>query len=199
MTTASEDGDETRRRILKSARSVFARRGFRGTSTSAIAEETNLSQPAVHYHFGSKANLFEAVLVNETESWGRRVAAMIEQPENKDLPSFLRSLGEETMSNPEGNQLFRVLGSDDYERFGTIVTDRLRAVNQSISRHISEISGDNLRISAGVLTQVFQTSLAEASAMREFESAAYGVDAAALVSELVDAVLGGALRSASPA
>lgn len=53
----------TRDRILAAARALFAERGFDGTSVRMIADRAGVSDPAVHYYFPSKYDLFRALMV----------------------------------------------------------------------------------------------------------------------------------------
>ena len=53
---------DTRRRILESARSLFAENGYSATSVREIARRLGLSDPAVYYHFSSKRDLYAALL-----------------------------------------------------------------------------------------------------------------------------------------
>ncbi|WP_322818571.1 helix-turn-helix domain-containing protein [Tepidiforma sp.] len=53
----------TRERILAAARALFAERGFDGTSVRMIANRAGVSDPAVHYYFPSKYDLFRALMV----------------------------------------------------------------------------------------------------------------------------------------
>ena len=52
----------TRERVLESASRLFAQRGYAGASVRHICEEAGASANAVHYHFGSKQQLYEALL-----------------------------------------------------------------------------------------------------------------------------------------
>lgn len=52
-------------RLQRAALRIFARDGFRGATTRAIAEEAGLNQALVHYYFGSKAALYRQVLRTE--------------------------------------------------------------------------------------------------------------------------------------
>jgi len=51
----------TRERILQAATRVFARHSYRAASTRMIASEAGVDHPLIHYYFGSKEKLFEAV------------------------------------------------------------------------------------------------------------------------------------------
>jgi AcrR family transcriptional regulator len=51
-----------RRRIVAAAARLFAERGYAATTTRAIAAEVDANIATVHYHVGSKFELFRAVL-----------------------------------------------------------------------------------------------------------------------------------------
>lgn len=53
-----EDGRETRKRLLKAACEVFARKGFRNARIADICQSAGTNVASVNYHFGDKANLY---------------------------------------------------------------------------------------------------------------------------------------------
>ncbi|KQB84508.1 TetR/AcrR family transcriptional regulator [Corynebacterium oculi] len=53
---------DTRAHILEVARSQFAAKGFRGTTTRAIAEEAGVNVALLPHYFGNKKKLFAATL-----------------------------------------------------------------------------------------------------------------------------------------
>ena len=55
-------GHDTRRRILETAITLFAQRGFQGASTRAIAQRARVSLPALQYYFGGKHGLHQACI-----------------------------------------------------------------------------------------------------------------------------------------
>ncbi len=57
----SGDKAETQERILGAALSLFAERGYNGTSVSAIAQAAGVSRSSIFWHFGDKASLFSEV------------------------------------------------------------------------------------------------------------------------------------------
>lgn len=59
---AGVSAEETRQRLLASAASVFARRGYDGAAISEIAAEAGVTSGAIYAHFPSKADLFTATL-----------------------------------------------------------------------------------------------------------------------------------------
>ena len=57
------DGVETRALILQVAGRLFAEKGFERTTSREICLAAQANMAAVNYHFGSRAGLYEAVLV----------------------------------------------------------------------------------------------------------------------------------------
>lgn len=55
-------GEERRALILRSAKRVFARSGYAGASTGELARESEVTEPMLYKHFGSKKGLFLAVI-----------------------------------------------------------------------------------------------------------------------------------------
>ena len=53
---------ETRLRLLDAAGELFAEKGFRLAGTREICRKAGTDIAAIHYHFGNKENLYEAVL-----------------------------------------------------------------------------------------------------------------------------------------
>src|SRR5690606_28601796 len=62
---------ETRQAILDAAEQLFAERGYAATSMRAIAGAARTSQALLHHHFGTKAQLYEAVKQRFTERFDR--------------------------------------------------------------------------------------------------------------------------------
>ncbi len=74
--------NDTRGRILETARSLFARHGVAGTSIRMIARELGITDPAIYYHFPTKQAILESLLV---------------EPGYGTLPLHERPLSHETM------------------------------------------------------------------------------------------------------
>lgn len=86
---------ESRGKILTTARHLFAERGFDGCNVSEIAKQAGMSQGNIYWHFASKDELFQAVLVEGFEAIGKTMteAAMSEctglEKFNRFLDAFL--------------------------------------------------------------------------------------------------------------
>jgi AcrR family transcriptional regulator len=59
-------GAERRQQLLDVARSLFAEKGFDGTSVEEIAHRANVSKPVVYEHFGGKEGIYAVVVDRET-------------------------------------------------------------------------------------------------------------------------------------
>lgn len=59
---AEMPASDTRQRIIASAATVFARKGYHGASLDQVAADAGLTKGAVYWHFQSKADLFLALL-----------------------------------------------------------------------------------------------------------------------------------------
>lgn len=71
---AREDGETTRRHILETAVRLFAEYGYADTTSKIICREAGVNNASVNYYFGSRDDLYRAVLdevhehiVNERE------------------------------------------------------------------------------------------------------------------------------------
>jgi len=75
---AAAGGGDSRAAILAAARSLFAARGFRGTTTRQIAQQAGVDIALIHHFFGTKGELFEAVV--EFPRVGAQIADAITAP-----------------------------------------------------------------------------------------------------------------------
>jgi len=67
--------EETRRAVLDAALKTFAELGYHGASTRAIGAAADLTIGAVHHHFGSKGDLYQACVEEADE----RLAGLIQE------------------------------------------------------------------------------------------------------------------------
>lgn len=94
-TTGTDLG--TRSDILAAARTVFALRGFSGTSVREVAEAAQVNKAMIYYHFRDKVDLYRAVLSNSFDTLERiwdhdifRGNAPARQKMQKYIEGFIR-------------------------------------------------------------------------------------------------------------
>ncbi|MEC5387313.1 CerR family C-terminal domain-containing protein [Uliginosibacterium sp. H3] len=57
------DGDATRERLLEAGGELFAADGYATTTAKAVAARAEVSLSLIHYYFGSREGLYQAVLI----------------------------------------------------------------------------------------------------------------------------------------
>jgi AcrR family transcriptional regulator len=69
--------DEVREQLVQSARSVFARFGYKKTALDDIARESRKGKSTIYYYFKSKDDIFKAVIDAEAEIRSKAIAEQI--------------------------------------------------------------------------------------------------------------------------
>ncbi|MDB5469706.1 MAG: TetR family transcriptional regulator [Caulobacter sp.] len=64
---AKSTGSDMRQAILDAAEGLFARHGFYGVTTRQVASEAGVDTALIHYYFGAKRELFDAVFLRRAE------------------------------------------------------------------------------------------------------------------------------------
>jgi AcrR family transcriptional regulator len=102
-TPGRPSGDtEIRERLLEIALREFSTHGFRGVSVTTIAQEAGATPAMIHYYFGNKQGLYEAVLQHALGPILARLQAVrAEPPEGEDLlPRFIQGYMRLLAENP---------------------------------------------------------------------------------------------------
>lgn len=160
--------DETRQRILQSARLVFSERGYDGATFQAIAARADLTRPAINHYFSTKRLLYRDVL---------------EQTNALVIGAGIREAGRETtlMGRLTAFITAAVRANSDNPAVSAFL---ITAVLES-QRH-PELTGaeiDALRISREFLTSAVDDAI-------ERREVAPDIDASALVETLVVVLCG---------
>src|SRR5690349_4023561 len=74
--------DSSRGRLLRAAKSRFARMGFEQTATSAVAREAGTSESQLIRYFGSKAGLLDAIFDEAWKPLNARVHDLLADAKN---------------------------------------------------------------------------------------------------------------------
>lgn len=87
MDGRQQRGQATRDAIVAAARELFGDLGYEGTSIEAVLDLAGVARGALYHHFGSKAELFDAVL-------DREIAAVAAEAQNaaRAVPAGVESL-----------------------------------------------------------------------------------------------------------
>ncbi|MFW5773726.1 MAG: TetR/AcrR family transcriptional regulator [Tangfeifania sp.] len=91
MQTTTENGtkrDTNRENILKIAREIFSKYGYKKTTLDDIANAVRKGKSSLYYYFESKEDLFQAVIMKEVEILARELEIVINR--NTDPVDKLR-------------------------------------------------------------------------------------------------------------
>jgi AcrR family transcriptional regulator len=72
---AKSAGVDLKQTILDAAEGLFARHGFYGVTTRQVAAEAGVDTALIHYYFGAKRELFDAVFLRRAEIVNQERAA----------------------------------------------------------------------------------------------------------------------------
>jgi AcrR family transcriptional regulator len=172
---ASED---TRERLLNAAEQLFAERGISGTTLRALTKAARVNLAAVHYHFGSKEGLLDAVVERRATAMNQerlreldeleRLAGEGAPPVEEILRAFflpgLRSIERE---QPETIELLTRLSARITceppeaiealvrKHFGVVMKRFVEALKRALGELRKEVVDDRFRFVIGTLSHVF--------------------------------------------
>jgi len=94
-------------RILAAAERVFAGAGFGGATMAAIAQEADLPKANLHYYFGSKQDLYRAVLAQTLQDWlaPTDVITLGADPKNA-IEAYIRAKMALSVARPHASRVF---------------------------------------------------------------------------------------------
>jgi len=75
------EANDTRTRLLDAAERAFSAKGYDGASMREITAEAGANLAAAHYHFGSKEDLFVAVVARRMEPMNRERLRLLDEAE----------------------------------------------------------------------------------------------------------------------
>jgi len=76
----------TKARILDAAEALFMEHGFEATSLRLITAAAGVNLAAANYHFGSKEELFQAVLTRRLDPMNQERLALLDRFERENVP-----------------------------------------------------------------------------------------------------------------
>jgi TetR/AcrR family transcriptional regulator len=86
---------------------VFARAGFNGATMAEIAELAGLPKANLHYYFGSKEDLYRAVLARTLHDWLVPLDSIVPEAEPRAaLESYIRAKMAMSVQRPDASRVF---------------------------------------------------------------------------------------------
>jgi AcrR family transcriptional regulator len=78
--------NETKQKILDAAERLFSENGYAATSLRHIISEAKVNLAAIHYHFGSKQDLLDQVILRKASSMNESRLKLLDQFEAEAAP-----------------------------------------------------------------------------------------------------------------
>jgi AcrR family transcriptional regulator len=145
---AQDRSRETQSRIFEGALSAFAEKGFDGASTRDIAGRAQITQQLIGYHFGSKAQLWYAVvdrLMGELRvALGDQVESARPETARERARLMIRGFVEFSARRPQLHRLMLQESSIDGERLAWIVDRHSRVFYRQIQRLRRELDAEGV-------------------------------------------------------
>jgi AcrR family transcriptional regulator len=137
---------DRRRQILRTASGIFARKGYRGTTTREIAERAGINEALLFRHFPSKEKLYWTIIEESCGVRGRReTIKKILDAGGSDLEIFAAIAREFLVRDAHDTELTRLLWFTALEShtlsrrfFRTYVAVYYEALADYIQRRVSE-------------------------------------------------------------
>jgi len=138
--------DERRAAIVQSAILLFAEKGFRGTTTRALASTLGVTEPVLYQHFSTKRELYTAIIEEKAREATVQVSGLKRLAAASDDRAFFAALGELILRRYERDpELSRLLLFSCLERhelaelfFERLFQGAYRLVMDYIRRRIRE-------------------------------------------------------------
>jgi len=161
--------------IVEAAERVFARAGFNGATVAQIAELAGLPKANLHYYFGSKAELYRAVLARTLHDWLVPMDALVPGADPRQaLERYIRAKMALSAERPDASRVFANELLHGAEVLGELIRTELRA---SVRRKAAVIDGwiAEGRMAAVDSTHLFFTIWAATQTYADFDVQVRGV------------------------
>lgn len=123
---SGEDAERTRRAISEAALRLFARRGFEPVSVRDVAEEAGTTHSLIRHHFGSKEQLWRAVVDAADAEYVSAMRPVLAEAAEEEVPeaaiaAIVRGVVRTSAEHPEIVRLLVHEGASGGERLGYIL------------------------------------------------------------------------------
>lgn len=127
---SKDEAQDTRALLIDAATRLFARHGYAGTSTRAIAREVGLSESVLYAHFPNKQAIYEAAY---SQGGPAAVTAVIDTLAERDLdpPAYARAFATELLARwdtDRARRLTSLTGHDGLVHDPALLEDIERAL-----------------------------------------------------------------------
>jgi AcrR family transcriptional regulator len=199
----NKQGVETRKRLIKIAERMFAEQGVDAVSIRAVNAAADLGAASVHYHFGSKERLLEAVILDQGQRVVGRVEERAAELAARDEPAttvelveiiampFLHLLQTQRTRGLRWVKVVAQLTLADDPMLNRMTEQSSAAVLEQVHRSFPDVDPDRLRLRWNVAGQTLIQMLSQADHWMAREGRSGKEALEHYVAELVNFVAGG--------
>src|SRR3954447_16115077 len=109
--------EERRAAIVHSAIHLFAEKGFRGTTTRALAAAAGVTEPVLYQHFRARSDLYSAIIEAKAAEVSGNAVSLAKLAQSGDDRAFFGALGELILRRyQEDPEITRLLFFSSLER-----------------------------------------------------------------------------------
>lgn len=156
-------------RILGAGERVFARAGFNGATMAAIADEAGLPKANLHYYFGSKLDLYRAVLARTLHDWLVPLDGLTPDADpHEALERYIRAKMAMSAQRPDASRVF----ANELLHGAAVVGELMRSeLRDTVRKKAAVIDGwiAARRMAAVDSTQLFFTIWAATQTYADFD------------------------------
>jgi AcrR family transcriptional regulator len=98
--------DVKRQDILKAAMELFAKNGFRGTTTRDLASQADVNEAIIFRYFTNKTELYRAILEEKVHQGDNHYKEVEEMAKTSDVQTFLEFIGHRFLERHEQDSTF---------------------------------------------------------------------------------------------
>jgi TetR/AcrR family transcriptional regulator, regulator of cefoperazone and chloramphenicol sensitivity len=144
---APDRGERARTRLLSEASRIFSEKGFAKASTREICLAAGLNAAAIHYHFGDKDGLYQAVLLGPIQGMAAQLAGFddpalpLDESLRRLLGPFVGADGPATAQADDGVRLFLREMIEPTPLFAAAVGQHIGPVHERIARLLARHIG----------------------------------------------------------
>jgi AcrR family transcriptional regulator len=134
--------EERRAAIVEAAIRLFSERGFRGTTTRALADAVGVTEPVLYEHFKSKRDLYCAIIDTKSREGFARAAQELEPyADARDDRGLFTRVGQFVLrsftADPAYARLLMSVALEDPE-LGNLFYERQRDARQALAAYIRQ-------------------------------------------------------------
>lgn len=122
--------NEVREKVLQSAIECFGAFGFEGTSTRAVADRAGISHTLILYHFGSKEELWIAMMESALGAYTAGVKDILDtgsdRPAAETLKRFIDQFVRLSAGQPQIHRIMTMEGNQETARLQWVIDQYLR-------------------------------------------------------------------------